>query len=90
MEEVIERLKADETRQKDARDCCNFAVSHFSYEENAKRIAEYTDSSSLTVERLLEDEAIAGVLQQLEEYRESSKENAEATYFDYFNRHRKG
>lgn len=90
MEEIIERLKADETRQKDARDCCNFAVSHFSYEENAKRIAEYTDSSSLTVERLLEDEAIAGVLQQLEEYRESSEENAEATYFDYFNRHRKG
>ncbi|MCH5324689.1 MAG: hypothetical protein J1E39_05685 [Eubacterium sp.] len=89
MEEVIARLNDPQTREYDTARCYEYAVSHYSYEGNAKRIAEYTEQSALTVERILENESIAGVLQLLDDYRASAEENANATYYDYFNRNKK-
>ncbi len=87
--EVIERLKNEKTRKKDSERCLEYATSSYTYEENAKRIVAYTDRSSLTVERLLETPSVAKVMKQLDDYRASSEEHANATYYDYFNRNKK-
>ena len=89
MEEVIGRLKDKDMRIYDGKRCLEYAASGFSYSENAKRILAYTDKSSLTVERLLENRSIGRVMKELENYRSSSEENANATYYDYFNRNKK-
>lgn len=89
MEEVISRLTDEDTRKHDGERCFEYAFSRYSFEENAKRIAEYTDKSSLTVERLLEDPSVSRVMRQLDDYRSASEENSNATYFDYFNRNKK-
>ena len=89
MEEVIGRLKDKDMRIYDGKRCLEYAASGFSYSENAKRILAYTDKSSLTVERLLENRSVGRVMKELEKYRSSSEENANATYYDYFNRNKK-
>lgn len=88
MEDVFERLLSEKSRNDDAKQCGDFAVDRYSYISNAKRIIDVSEISEMTVEKLLENESIASVLNRLEEYRAVSEENASASYYDYFFRNK--
>lgn len=89
MKEVIDRLISTDLRKIDTSECYNLALKHFSFIENAKRISEFAENSSLTVETLLSNDSISGVLEQFNNYRDNLENSNEFTYYDYFNRNKK-
>lgn len=88
MKDVIKRLQSEEMRRNDGDYCYEHAVNNYSYKKNATKIIERINESTLTVGQLIQNDSVDGVLRQLDDFRASSEKNANASYYDYFNRNR--
>ncbi len=80
---IIEQLSDEKQREEIAEKCRKCAEEKYSYDANVKKLLAIANSSSLTVEKCLDEPSIHGILEQLEEYRAKTG-NTNASYSDYY------